>query len=309
MFKQHKIIFSAAILYTVLILYFILFGFGRIHHVENTSGYTFLLLPDGFFELPSPSDLLHPTLMDLVTIGNIAAFIPFGIAVPLLYRIKFTRFIVWFILSIFLIETVQALTYLGSFDVNDVIQNSFGAIIGFGTYRLGIHAKNGWRRIAAMGFSAIVLLLGVWGICGGIDRVFTKVQGPFTALNELGDSAGNPVKETKPYRFTVGGQDIEPQFNVYSAEGKEKAVYTYKLNKKEFYFYLQYGIPDQSDFKGNISVSVDGQQILFNSEKYQAHAPAIFKWYFEQVNELTITVEGNEKVWDIGYRGMKYFWN
>lgn len=143
MSQQRKFIFTITILYTILILYFIFLAFGRIDAVARMTGYTFIFLPDSFFKLPSISDLLHPVLMDFVGFGNIAAFIPFGILIPLLYRINFIRFIILFILSIFVIETIQALTLLGSFDVNDVIQNSLGAAVGFGAYKFGIQKTFG----------------------------------------------------------------------------------------------------------------------------------------------------------------------
>lgn len=309
MSQQRKFIFTITILYTILILYFIFLAFGRIDAVARMTGYTFIFLPDSFFKLPSISDLLHPVLMDFVDFGNIAAFIPFGILIPLLYRINFIRFITLFILSILVIETIQALTLLGSFDVNDVIQNSLGAAVGFGAYKLGIRTKNVWRNIAATGISVIVLLIGVWGVCGGIDKAFTKEEGPFVALNELKDSTGNTATGTKLYSFKIGGQNIVPQFNAYSVEGKNIETYTYMLGNKELYLSLYYGIPDQSDFYGSISVSVDGHEILSNSEKYQRRKPDIFESSLEQANELTITIEGNEKLWDIGLREMKYFWN
>ncbi|MCC3382159.1 VanZ family protein [Paenibacillus farraposensis] len=309
MSQQRKFIFTITILYTILILYFIFLGFGRIDAVARMTGYTFIFLPDSFFKLPSISDLLHPALMDFVDFGNIAAFIPFGILIPLLYRINFIRFITLFILSILVIETIQALTLLGSFDVNDVIQNSLGAAVGFGAYKLGIRTKNVWRNIAATGISVIVLLIVVWGVCGGIDKAFTKEEGPFVALNELKDSTGNTATGTKLHSFKIGGQNIVPQFNAYSVEGKNIETYTYMLGNKELHLSLYYGIPDQSEFYGSISVSVDGHEILSNSEKYQRRKPDIFEFSLEQANELTITIEGNEKLWDIGLREMKYFWN
>lgn len=147
--------------------------------VAQMSGHTFIFLPDTFFKLPSISDLLHPTLVDF---GNIVAFIPFGILIPLLYRINFIRFITLFIMSILLIEVIQGLTLLGSLDVNDVIQNSLGAVVGFGAYKLGIRTKNIWRNIIVTGISVTVLIIGVWGVCGVINKAFTKEEG---ALNDL----------------------------------------------------------------------------------------------------------------------------
>lgn len=37
--------------------------------------------------------------------------------------------------------------------------------------------------------------------------------------------------------------------------------------------------------------------------------PSIFKIPLEPGNELKITIEGNQKVWDVGYKRMQYFWN
>lgn len=273
------------------------------------TSHTFIYLPDTFFKLPSISDLLHPTLMDFVDFGNIVAFIPFGILIPLLYRINFIRFITLFIMSIVLIEVIQGLTLLGSFDVNDVIQNSLGAVVGFGAYKLGIRTKNIWRNIIVTGISVIVLMIGVWGVCGVINKAFTKEEGSFVALNELKYSNGSRATGTRLYSFKIGGQDIEPQFNVYSVEDKNIETHTYMLGNKELYLSLYYGIPDQSDFFGSISVSVDGHEVLSNSEEYQLRKPDFFEFYFEQANELKITIEGNEKLWDIGFREMKYFWN
>ncbi|WP_318249416.1 MULTISPECIES: VanZ family protein [Paenibacillus] len=304
--KQRKAILAATLLYTCFVLYCMFFAFDRAS--SEATSYTFIFLPENFLKLPNPSDLLHPTLMDLVSIGNTAAFIPFGILVPLLYPIRFVRFLAGFILSILVIETIQAFTLLGSFDINDVLQNSSGAAIGFGAYALGRRATGMWRKIAVTGLSTVILLIGVWGIGSAIDSVLTKQEGPFVALSELDDSLGHAAKNTKPYHFKIGGQEITPQFNVYSAEGEEAKTYTYKLKNKELYFSMQYGIPDQGNFKGSISVVVDGQQILSNSADIQGHAPNRFEWFFEQADELKITVEGNEKVWDIGYKEMKYFW-
>ncbi len=34
----------------------------------------------------------------------------------------------------------------------------------------------------------------------------------------------------------------------------------------------------------------------------------MFEWHVEQADELTITIEGHQKVWDIRSREMEYFW-
>ncbi|WP_268625011.1 VanZ family protein [Paenibacillus alvei] len=305
--QQRKIMLGITICYTFLILYFIFLAFGRVGTIDQKDGYTFILIPDSFFRLPSVSDLLHPTLMDLVGFGNIAAFIPFGILIPLLYRTGFIRFIALFILSILVIETIQALTLLGSFDINDVIENSLGAAIGFWAYKLGFRTASIRKNIAATSISIVVLMTVVWGSFGIVDKAFTQEMGPFVALNELIDSTGNTSTGTKPYRFEIGGQTVEPKYNVYSNEGKNTETYTYSLGNKELYLSLHYGVPDQKELQGRVSVSVDGHEFL--SASAERHEPEIFTVYLEKANELTITIEGNETLWDVAFREMKYYWS
>ncbi len=307
--QQRKIMFALTIFYTIVILYFIFLAFGRVDSLDQRTSYVFIFVPDSFFRLPSVSDLLHPTLMDFVSFGNIAAFIPFGILVPLLYRTSFIRFIALFILSILVIETIQALTLLGSFDIDDVIQNSLGAAVGFGAYKLGFRTKHVWRNLAATGISIVVLMTMVWGGFGIVDNAIIKDMGPFVALNELKDSSGNTSTGTIPYSFKIGGQTVNPKYNVYSVEGNHIETYTYTLGNKELYLSLHYGIPDQKDFHGRLSVSVDGHEFLSTSAENQRHEPDMLLVYLEKANELTITIEGNETMWDVAFREMKYYWS
>src|SRR5690606_28607682 len=87
--QKRTVIFTVTILYTILILYFIFFAFGRIGAFASTTGVTFIFFPIEFYHLPKISDFLHPTLMDFVDLGHVAAFIPFGILIPLLCRVKY----------------------------------------------------------------------------------------------------------------------------------------------------------------------------------------------------------------------------
>lgn len=163
--QPRKIIFAITIIYTLFILYFLFFAFGRVGKAGLIEGYTFIFLPEDFFRVPGLSDLLHPTVMDLVGLGNIAAFIPFGILIPWLYRTSFVRFMAGFILSILVLETIQALTFLGSFDMNDVIQNSTGAAIGFGAYKLGFRTEKYPEKYCCYGYFRYGLdAWGVWGL-------------------------------------------------------------------------------------------------------------------------------------------------
>lgn len=75
--------------------------------------------------------LVHHCLTNLL--GNILLFIPGGLLIPAVFP-KFRNFFVYFLLClilILLIELLQLLTLLGSFDVDDILLNMLGLILGF----------------------------------------------------------------------------------------------------------------------------------------------------------------------------------
>lgn len=65
--------------------------------------------------------------------GNIAAFVPFGFFLPILsYRFRngFLTSLLGFSLSL-LVESVQLILRVGCFDVDDLMLNTLGAIVGY----------------------------------------------------------------------------------------------------------------------------------------------------------------------------------
>lgn len=73
------------------------------------------------------------TLMNLG--GNMLIFVPFGFLIPMSSKNKVTRnfFVVTLLAMMFsgAIEVVQILTKVGAFDIDDIILNTAGAIIGY----------------------------------------------------------------------------------------------------------------------------------------------------------------------------------
>ncbi|MDF2669127.1 MAG: hypothetical protein K0R67_1433 [Paenibacillus sp.] len=69
--------------------------------------------------------------------GNIVLFIPIGILAPILNKRfnKFIPFIGFSLLLLVTVETIQLFSRVGSFDVDDLILNLFGALIGYIFYR------------------------------------------------------------------------------------------------------------------------------------------------------------------------------
>lgn len=71
-------------------------------------------------------------------LGNTIMFIPLGIFIPLLYKKKLNilHIILYSSFSSFLIEVSQIFTGFRSFDIDDIIINTIGSIIGFLIYKI-----------------------------------------------------------------------------------------------------------------------------------------------------------------------------
>lgn len=83
------------------------------------------------------------------TLGNVIIFIPFGFLLPLLFKqinnLKMASKI--FIKFILLIESLQLLTFTGVFDIDDIILNMLGALIGYGSF---VGMKYIWDRVKSV---------------------------------------------------------------------------------------------------------------------------------------------------------------
>ena len=66
-------------------------------------------------------------------LGNVLLFIPIGYLLPKLWKSlrNFFIFLLFVLLSILMVELTQLFTLLGSFDVDDIILNVSGMLIGY----------------------------------------------------------------------------------------------------------------------------------------------------------------------------------
>lgn len=81
-------------------------------------------------------------------VGNIAAFVPFGAFLPLFWvrcRKLWRTALYGFEFSLF-VETMQLISKVGSFDVDDMILNTIGAMAGFFAYQILIHKRQEEKR-------------------------------------------------------------------------------------------------------------------------------------------------------------------
>ncbi len=80
-------------------------------------------------------------------IGNVVAFMPFGFFFPVIMGLRERPIVtvpVCFAFSLCL-EVIQLLTRVGSFDVDDILLNTLGGILGLLIYRL-VLAIRSWRK-------------------------------------------------------------------------------------------------------------------------------------------------------------------
>ncbi len=151
--KRYTLLVTLLIIYTIIIIYFMFFGFGRPQINNTIQEYRFSIIPT---RIP----LWYPKKLSLLwffSLGNLLAFVPFGILIPMIFNIRYLKFIFIFLISITTLEILQMITYLGSFDAEDIIINSIGASIGFFSYKISDTFKLISQKILST--SLLILIL------------------------------------------------------------------------------------------------------------------------------------------------------
>lgn len=120
-------------IYILLMIYFLFFAenMGRSDYERQ---YSYNLIP--FKEIERYIkywDKIGAFTASINLIGNVAAFVPFGALLPVISRsrLKFKESVVLTIDLTILVETIQLITKVGSFDVDDMLLNTIGGIMGY----------------------------------------------------------------------------------------------------------------------------------------------------------------------------------
>lgn len=92
---------------------------------------------------------------------NVLLFVPFGVLLPLCTKNKAKSWMVYLsgVILTFFIETVQYLGKAAPFEFDDCINNSIGAFIGYGLYRLILRKRNR-NRVFIYQLPIIVYVIG-----------------------------------------------------------------------------------------------------------------------------------------------------
>ncbi len=301
--KLHRFILIGTMLYTILVLYFMFFGFSRLDQRINYNQYTFMLMPEGI-----PLRFPELTMSWLYDFGNIAAFIPFGIVIPLLYRIRFRKFIALFILVISFLEVLQSVTFMGTFDTMDIISNTLGTIMGFVGYRVGFSSKITLKKLVASAVSILMLIIGVMVVSETIDygvHVNERI-GPVQALNE----ANTTMPITSSFStFKVEDEAVQPKFNLFGSSDGISKEYLFNLGKKNLWLYANYGIPDGEEYKGSVTIMINGEEFAqFTDQDKDSHMMKLKTFFDSEIKDVKIIVTRNAKVWDVSIAEIKHWW-
>ncbi len=132
------------VIYMVLMMYALFFfeAYGR--GVRGEDIYRYNLRP--FVEIRrfwSCRGQLGRTALVMNIFGNVLGFIPYGFILPVItnkMRSGFSVILSGFALSLF-VETVQLVTRVGCFDVDDLLLNTLGAAIGYFAFAICDHLR------------------------------------------------------------------------------------------------------------------------------------------------------------------------
>ncbi|WP_314586832.1 VanZ family protein [Paenibacillus terrigena] len=307
--KLRKITIILLVLYTFLMFYFLYFGFNRTAFT-HTPGFWYNLIPEG---IPLHFPIESSFGGWFFELGNFIAFIPFGAVIPLLYRCSFIRFIALFVLSITILETIQMLTQLGVFDIDDILVNSMGAAVGFWAQRLVSRDRDQLIGICRIILIAIALSTSVVVMFGGVNYYLEKETGEVIAIHELTVNKGTVQWDKPILSFTANDTKVEPQLNLYSRKNTRTNTFTYLLNGKYTRISGYAAIPDDV-IK---TASHGGSEVIFIADGTQVYSLGLtavrgenqltsFEIPLNGANELTIKIMNedpnpatNVALWDI----------
>ncbi len=131
------------ILYLIALVYFLFFAeqYGR---TQGSDELRMNLQP--FREIArfwNYRDILGSKAVALNLLGNVIGFMPFGLVLPVMHRSfrSFFRAVLLTATFSVAVELLQLLTRTGSMDVDDLILNTLGGILGYAVFALCNHIR------------------------------------------------------------------------------------------------------------------------------------------------------------------------
>ncbi|MFP3156037.1 VanZ family protein [Lachnospiraceae bacterium ZAX-1] len=125
-----KIVFGA---YIICLTYFLFFAESAGRTFESRNYQYNLILFKEIGRFIKYRETLGMTVVLINLVGNVAAFVPFGAIMPVInrkFRSGFHMVFLSFEFSL-TVETIQFISKVGSFDVDDLLLNTIGGMIGY----------------------------------------------------------------------------------------------------------------------------------------------------------------------------------
>ena len=169
-------------------------------------------------------------------LGNIVLLIPLGFLLPLVYRtLTNNKALIIFSAFCLMIEGVQAYLKIGIFDIDDVILNLLGCMIGYWTYR---YLPAAWRYLKQNKFllSVVVLVISIvlfLSIQFVIDLYNTPAPDPDLIQKKRAmDQQEDSTSTGKDLCNGTGGTGSilsigKDHFKLKRRDGKEELIYVY----------------------------------------------------------------------------------
>lgn len=138
--SRHRILgLILFVLYLILLIYFLFFAEEMGRNPQMREGYSYnLTLFKEIRRFYEHREIIGYRALFLNIFGNVLAFMPFGFFLPMIWKRTdrlFLTAVSSFLMSL-CIETVQLVSRVGSFDVDDLLLNTIGGVLGFLAYRL-----------------------------------------------------------------------------------------------------------------------------------------------------------------------------
>lgn len=131
---------------------------------------------------------------------NIMMFVPFGFLLPLVskkFQVFWKTYLAGFLFA-FLIEMTQLLFNLGICELDDFMNNTVGAMIGYGFYRLFLFVVNKWKKQETKALSTVCFQIPVFVTLISFALIFENYS-----KKELGNLPSGYIIRQKDVRVTT----------------------------------------------------------------------------------------------------------
>lgn len=216
-------------------------------------------------------------------LGNIAIFIPFGLLLPIVQKDKSKKIILYGLITSALIEIIQYVFALGSSDIDDLMLNTLGTVIGYLLYKI-IHKKARADTLTAISIIVLVTVLG--GFALGILFI-NHTELFMLSSKEIVVENKNLVQDFIDTQPTVSGKFVKVNGNVLTLEKSiHSSTDTRTIMDLEITpnsnIYICY---NKIDF---FFSTISGEQISYEKIEYSD---------FLSQNSNSFTKENNVRIW------------